>query len=286
MNKLFVSTILLIFIFSNCESTLIRPNFYYRISWENINCFRAPCPQYSAQKINTNENPNSILSIIYPSGYNRTFLDRDESRSIIVFGSIQPNPDYPSEAKDLKVVRVYKALPLGNTALSTDKYYIFGDNGIRCVTTPCFSTNAVLLNDHTKQAISDVLMPYEKNVGQYFDSAWLASKTIRTDDYGLIGQGTINSGKITISNAFIYLPDPPTGKCPSLPLLKCQSGSLTTYERDINRCLSNPTCTTASFCPFYMPLCPTGYRIDQFSSTEARGCPKFYCDPLFVCKTH
>ncbi|KAK5577267.1 hypothetical protein RB653_002208 [Dictyostelium firmibasis] len=281
MIKLLVSTILLISIFSSSVNALIRPNFYYRVNWENINCIRAPCPQYSAQKVNTNENPTAISSIIYPAGFNNTYLDKEEARSLIVFGSIQPNPDFPNEAKDLKVVRVYKALPLGNSALSSDKYYIFNDNGIRCITTPCFSTNAVLLNVHTKQSISDIIQPYAKNVGKYFDSAWLASKTIRTDDFGLIGQGTIDSGKITISNSFINLPDP-SGKCGALPLLKCQGGSMTTYSRNENRCLTSPTCTTASFCTLGMPLCPVGYRLDQFSSTEAKGCPKYFCDPVFV----
>ncbi|KAN0025954.1 hypothetical protein ACTFIU_001718 [Dictyostelium citrinum] len=285
MLKLFISTILLILLFSKSESTLIRPNFYYRVGWENINCVRAPCPQYSAQKVNTNENPNAILSIIYPAGYNKTYLDREEGRSLIVFGSIQPNPDFPNEAKDLKVVRVYKALPLGNPALPSDKYYIFTDNGIRCITTPCPSTDAVLLNVHTKQAVSDIVMPYSKNVGNYFDSAWLGSKTVRSDDYGLIGQGTINSGKVTVSNAFIHLPDP-IGKCESLPLMKCQAGSIMTYSRNENRCLTSPTCTQSSFCTLAMPLCPTGYRLAQFRATEAHGCTKYYCDPSFVCKTH
>ncbi|EAL69907.1 hypothetical protein DDB_G0275253 [Dictyostelium discoideum AX4] len=286
MIKLFcISAILFIFIFSLGESTLIRPNFYYRIDWENINCIRAPCPQYSAQKVNTNENSTAILSFIYPDGYNKSYLFSEEARSLIIFGSIQPNPNFPTEAKDLKVVRVYKSLPLGNPASATDKYYIFGDNGVRCVTTPCASTDAVLLNIRTKQTVSDILMPYSKNVGKYFDSAWLGSKTVRSDDYGLIGQGTFSSGKITISNAFIHLPDP-IGKCDSLPLLKCPGGSIMTYSRNENRCLASPTCTQSSFCTLGMPLCPAGYRLDQFRATEANGCPKYYCDPTFVCKTH
>ncbi|KAN0037418.1 hypothetical protein ACTFIV_002764 [Dictyostelium citrinum] len=281
---LLFTTFSLLFITIISGGSILQPKAYYKVDWQNIQCFVPPCPQYTIQKVNTNEKSQKILDFIFPTGLNKTFLLKDESRTLIVLGSTQPSAKFPNNATDFLVTRVYKSLPLGNKETSTDKYYIFGDNGIRCKTSPCPNIVAALLNVHNQEIINTINQPYGKKVG-FFDSVWLSSKNIRSDDFGLIGQGTIKNGVIEISNSFIYLPDPPT-KCPELPLLKCVEGTSMTYSRDENRCLTSPRCTKLGVCTLSIPLCNKGYRLVSFPSTELNGCPKFYCDPEFVDKTH
>ncbi|KAN0044621.1 hypothetical protein ACTA71_006139 [Dictyostelium dimigraforme] len=283
-NKILILLISLLII-STVSSAIIKPTAYYKVNWENIQCFVPPCPQYTIQKVNTNEKPEKILDFIFPNGLNKTFLLRDESKTLIVLGSTQPSEKFPKNATDFLVSKVYKSLPLGNKETPSDKYYIFGDNGIRCKKSPCPNIIASLLNVHTQvKDLNTIVQPYGSNVG-FFDSVWLSSKNIRSDDFGLIGQATIKNGIITISNSFIYLPDPPT-KCPELPLMKCVEGTSMTYSRDENRCLTTPKCTKLGVCTLSIPLCNKGYRLDSFPSTELNGCPKFFCDPEFVDKTH
>ncbi|KAM9965269.1 hypothetical protein ACTFIW_005081 [Dictyostelium discoideum] len=281
---LFTTFTLFFITFVSGDSSILKANFYYKVDWENIQCLVPPCPQYTIQKVNTNEKSQKILEFIFPNGLNKTSLLKDESKTIIVLGTTQPSSKFPNNATDFLVTRVYKSLPLGNKQTPTDKYYMFGDNGTRCKTSPCPNIVAALLNVHSQEIIKTISQPYEKNVG-FLDSVWLSSKNIRSDDFGLIGQGTIKNGVISISNSFIYLPDPPI-KCPELPFLKCVEGNSMTYSRDENRCLVSPRCTKFGVCTLSIPLCNKGYRLVSFPSTELNGCPKFFCDPEFVTKTH
>ncbi|EGC33065.1 hypothetical protein DICPUDRAFT_95133 [Dictyostelium purpureum] len=286
--KLFLSLCIVFFI-SFClaeENAMIRPNGYYSVSWEDIRCFRAPCPQYVATKLNCNDTKN-ILSINLPASLKsyQNYLTSNESNSVIFFGNISPSPGFPKEASDFNVIRAYKKLPLGNTPASTDKFYLFSDNGIRCIKAPCPSTKAVLVNLYGQsQVVSSIKQPYEANVGSLFDSEWLSSKTVRSDDNGLIGQGTIVNGEVVVSNSYVRLPDP-SSKCPSLPLLKCKANNVVIFTRDENRCLTSPSCTDSGGCALFLPICPEGYYLDSWRGAKF-GCNGYHCDAYFLPKTH
>ncbi|EGC37345.1 hypothetical protein DICPUDRAFT_150105 [Dictyostelium purpureum] len=287
--KLLLSLCLLIFS-TLCYAEvndIIRPNFYYLVSWSSKVCVRAPCPQYTIQNLNS-ATTRSILGINIPAALKsyEKYLTLNESNSVIIYGNVSPSPQYPTEATDLNIVRAFKKLPLGNTAAATDKFYLFTDNGMRCVKAPCDSITAILANLYGQtQKVNTVKQPYQANVGSLFDSVWLSSKTVRSDDNGIIGQATINSnGEVIISNSYVRLPDP-SSKCPALPLLKCQANNVVIYTRDENRCLADPNCTESGFCTLSIPVCPEGYYLDSWKGAKF-GCNNYHCDAYFLPKTH
>ncbi|EGC33069.1 hypothetical protein DICPUDRAFT_154923 [Dictyostelium purpureum] len=266
------------------ESSATINNYYYKLSYRNIQCITVPCPQYEVQKINTNNGAIVVENIVFPNGLEQNFLTLSEADTVIFYGSLIANRN-GYNMNDFKVVKAYKRLPQPNVSTSTDKYYMIGDNGVRCITTPCFSIDAALLNTATSTAVQDIYEPYSTNVN-LFDGSWLSAKLFNDETQRYIGLGSIDStGKIVLSSVYVRLPDP-SKPCPSFPLLKCADGFTTVYERDLNRCLTNPTCTTQSgACALYVPTCPTGYRLASYPGGNF-GCPVYNCDSIYISETY
>ncbi|KAK5577266.1 hypothetical protein RB653_002207 [Dictyostelium firmibasis] len=268
-----------------CFGSQLPTNYYYKVTHVPIYCITTPCSQYRVHKVNTQDPEIVIENFVFPNGIEQNYFLLQEANTAIFYGTIIANRN-GYNVNDFKVKRVYKQLPLGNSLTSTDKYYMFALSGIVCITTPCPSVSAILLNFDTTTNVNDVKQQYETNVN-HFDSNWLFQKQFESQENRLIGVGTINSeGEAIVSSSYVRLPDP-ISSCPALPLLKCQSGHVVTYERDSNRCLSNPTCSNDNdtrLCILSIPVCPTGY--DLVSYTSITTCPTYNCDAYFLTKTY
>ncbi|KAN0003368.1 hypothetical protein ACTFIZ_009541 [Dictyostelium cf. discoideum] len=282
----FITLIFTIISISICFGSQLPTNYYYKVTHVPIYCITTPCSQYRVHKLNTQDPEIVIENFVFPNGVEQNYFSLQEANTAIFFGTIIANRN-GYNVNDFKVKRVYKQLPQGNALASTDKYYMFASSGIVCITTPCPSISAILLNiDNAATNVNDVKQPYEINV-PLFDSNWLFQKQFESESNRLISVGTINSqGEVIVSSSFVRLPDP-ISSCPALPLLKCQGGHVTVFERDSNRCLTNPQCSNDNdtrACILSVPTCPTGY--DLVSYTSISTCPAYNCDAYFLTKTY
>jgi hypothetical protein len=106
--------------------------------------------------------------------------------------------------------------------------------------------------------------------------AWLESRVL--GHHALVA-GTFDGETLDATQVFVHLPDV-VGPCPLL-IIRCEEGTVATYERDANRCLEPTGCVPRGVCPMYVPMCGSGCTLTSWSS-QPSGCPAFACDPSFV----
>lgn len=110
----------------------------------------------------------------------------------------------------------------------------------------------------------------------FVDRDWLASRVM--SHYGLLA-GVFDRDVVEVTQVFVHLPDVP-GPCPELRI-RCEPGTVPTYERDANRCLIPAGCVQRGRCPMYIPSCQAGYDLQRWPSRPS-ACDAFACDPSFV----
>jgi hypothetical protein len=105
---------------------------------------------------------------------------------------------------------------------------------------------------------------------------WLTSRVLA--HYALVA-GTFDRGTLEASQVFVHLPDV-VGPCPML-IIRCEQGTVATYDRDANHCLRPTGCVSRGMCPMYIPACDEGYTLASWAS-KPDGCAAFACDPSFI----
>ncbi len=105
---------------------------------------------------------------------------------------------------------------------------------------------------------------------------WLESRVLSR--YALVA-GTFDGQTLAANQVFVHLPDT-WGPCPGLGI-RCEPGTVATYERDVNRCVLPTGCVPRGPCPLLIPACAAGYTRASWSS-QPNGCQAFACDPSFI----
>ncbi|HEX8789523.1 MAG TPA: hypothetical protein VF765_01130 [Polyangiaceae bacterium] len=133
---------------------------------------------------------------------------------------------------------------------------------------------AQFLDEERRQPIREVSLA--SGVAPVGNGDWLASRVL--GHYGLVA-GTFDRETLEATQVFVHLPDVP-GPCPML-IVRCEEGTVATYERDANHCLEPTGCVSRGICPMYIPACASGYTLASWASKPG-GCAAFACDPAFV----
>lgn len=105
---------------------------------------------------------------------------------------------------------------------------------------------------------------------------WLESRVL--SHYALVA-GTFDGKTLEANQVFVHLPDT-VGPCPGLGI-RCEPGTVATYERDANRCVIPTGCVPMGPCPMLIPACSAGYTRASWAS-QPNGCQAFACDPSFI----
>jgi hypothetical protein len=105
---------------------------------------------------------------------------------------------------------------------------------------------------------------------------WLESRVLSRN---ALVAGSFDGDTLAASQVFVHLPDS-WGPCMALAI-RCEPGTVPTYERDANRCLNPTGCAAPRMCPLFVPACDAGYTLVSWPS-QPKACLAYACDPSFI----
>ncbi|EGG21087.1 hypothetical protein DFA_00962 [Cavenderia fasciculata] len=311
MLKYLLSIIVFIIIISSLvvSTTSFKLDAQYYVVRPDLRlCSKPMCGGFILQRLNGEPGERGIYvaELLFDTPTTRprvnpstvTQLIQDDPLSVIVRGFFQKN-QHNNLYNDLFVLNYYKSLPPPDSTYSqfavdqaTHSRYFrvnpckqqegsVGSDEEDPITT-CTFTEVHYNTAHENIVYKD---PFNQGFA-LFDHKWYKS---RLNDVKDIHTSTIiealqDGTNITILRSFVHLPDP-REECPALTRTKCESGEVSTYTRDENRCYVFNKCTRQGPCPLYVPHCPRRYVTVSFASTP-NACPAWICDAEFLDDTN
>jgi hypothetical protein len=190
---------------------------------------------------------------------------------VIVFGQIRSLVEFNDLKFDtLGVLFAGRAWLAVNRAEPKGHFFLVKDNGIRCVTTPCFSIQAFLLNRYRSVDISDLDLSGVKAEYDQIEKAWKAQAEGRLLVAGNLSRTLAEKqGRILTASQF-YLPVNP---------LECKVDADCTTSVYIAPVGGPEDC--------YCQTCPVPVSVNEATSNEKQW--REYCEdvrlicPLFLC---
>ncbi|WP_394754247.1 DUF6748 domain-containing protein [Crenothrix sp.] len=206
---------------------------YFNLRHDNRKCVSPLCGGVFIQQVNSTKTRcadgkyKNECYIATVSWLNFASAPAVDSQNLLVYGWISPK-QY-SGFGNLGLLSVYSAYePATNTPV-TGVFVSLKNNGIVCITTPCFSYDETVLNTTTTRSLSGINLGFVKTTPKKQDTAnaVLANKSIllaqgyNRTEYGVTGPGLVFNARQ------FYL-----------PIVNCKAG----YQA------TNGQCVTASGC--------------------------------------
>lgn len=224
------------------------------------------CGIASIRELNRRARPE--LALLDESGLTRSAVDQmggAQDGTLVLRGVLHRDDRDEVRVGTFEVLDAWRGLP-GVEPSPSSAYVRVEMNGGHLF--------AQFLNEERRHPIGSVSVAAAAPVG--VSQAWLESRAM--GHYALVA-GTFGGETLDATQVFVHLPDL-VGPCPMF-IIRCEEGTVATYERDANRCLLPTGCAKRGACPMYLPACGPGYTLTSWS-TQPSGCPAFACDPSFV----
>jgi len=179
----------------------------------------------------------------------------------------------------------YRGLP-GVVPAAGALFYSANDRvpAINCFAAPCNNELAHKLNAVSSN-ISFTTLSVDHAALSFVDKNWLKARVLEN---GALVAGTFVNGAheaagyekvLDASQIYLRIPDH-VGICSHREIF-CAQGTVETFVRDANRCLSPQSCVTPGICPLFIPACAQGYTLSSWR-TNPNGCSAYACDPSFI----
>ena len=181
------------------------------------------------------------------------------------------------------VTEAYRGMP-GVQPLAGQSFFKASSLGIKCITAPCFSEEALKLNTTQKTRFASYSVARASR--PLVDQEWLTRRVAGHDAIvaaAFITGQTFPGGADKIldaSQVYLRLPEQ-SGPCPVMKLAACPEGQDWAWERNEDRCVLPMGCVESGACAAYVPACDDGYTLQSWSGGMF-ACSVYACDPTFT----
>eukprot|EP01132_Coremiostelium_polycephalum_P000843 gene843-1050_t len=254
---------------------------YYTFRKDLRRCAFPRCGGYFLKEVNQNRKEiyTPRFNFDTPVSMNKSLVLDAAPNTVVVFGYFLNG--------DFRMVEAFKMIPPASRSapeITPDcKYYFLKFNGVVCITEPCPSYDALLLN--INNITTTVLPKHDIYSTGHVDQSWYIDKAINNANMvHLISDVSGETELPRIVRSFVKIPDP---QYPCPPVEKtdlCVGNQVQVYTRDRERCYQSDGCVASGFCILSIPVCNPGYTLISFPG-RPNGCPIYYCDADFLDKT-